>query len=42
MVWRIEQEGDNVFVVRKGEERHWATNPKDAVALLVALEEAGR
>jgi len=40
--WRIEQEGDHLFAIRKGSEKHWATTAKDAVALLIALEEAGR
>jgi hypothetical protein len=42
MTWKIEQEGEGVWRVRKGDEWHWATNAADAVALMVALEGAGR
>jgi hypothetical protein len=40
--WRIEQQDPNTWKVYKGEQVHWANNAKDAVALMLALEEAGR
>jgi hypothetical protein len=42
MTWKIEQQGEGVWVVRKGTEHHWASNAADAVALMIALEAAGR
>lgn len=42
MNWRIEQQDATTWKVYKGEQCHWASTAEDAVALLVALEEAGR
>lgn len=42
MKWRIAQEGESSWRVYKGDDSHWATTAKDAVALMLALEEAGR
>ena len=41
MHWRIEQEGEYLWAVRKGDEKHWAMSAEDAVKLLCALEGAG-
>lgn len=40
--WRIEQEGEYLWLIRKGPIRHWANNPEDAVRLVVALIAAGQ
>lgn len=42
MQWRIEQQGEREWKVYKGTQVHWANNAKDAIALVLALEEAGR
>lgn len=40
MNYRIEQSGEHEWVVHKGDERHFARTPEDAVRLKVALEKA--
>lgn len=42
MNWRIEQQDEHTWKVYHGTEVHWACTARDAVALMVALEEAGR
>lgn len=37
--WKIEQQGDHEWAVRRNGEVHFAQTAKDAVALMWALEE---
>jgi hypothetical protein len=42
MMWRIEQQDKWQWKVYKGEQIHWAWDAEGAVALVLALEAAGR